>query len=294
MELSTLNLFELKKIAESAAVDAGKMIISKSNSFAGIKTKDVGSSRASEVLTEVDILSQEMILVALEESILKYDLGILAEEGKDDRSRLVKDFFWSVDPLDGTLPFINHNPGFAVSIALVSRKGRPVIGVVYDPSRDTLYSAIKGEGLYKNRMSWELNNNSKSFTWAYDSSFKDSSCYNSTSIMVRELADEYGCKSLHVIDNCGAVLNAISVLESKRGCYFKYPKIKSGGGSIWDYSATTCICVEAGLIVTDIKGNDLALNNSHSTFFNRDGVVFADSKRTAEVIIKSYSSSSSS
>ncbi|MEZ4955040.1 MAG: inositol monophosphatase family protein [Saprospiraceae bacterium] len=44
--------------------------------------------------------------------------------------------------MDGTLAFINKHPGFSVSIALIANDGTPHIGVVYDPSTDTLYQAI--------------------------------------------------------------------------------------------------------------------------------------------------------
>ena len=54
----------------------------------------------------------------------KYDFGILTEETPDNGSRLVKDYFWCVDPLDGTLPFTEGTPGYSVSIALVSKSGR--------------------------------------------------------------------------------------------------------------------------------------------------------------------------
>ena len=71
---------------------------------------------------------------------------LLSEETNDDGSRFKEDFFWCIDPMDGTLPFINKQPGFSVSIALVAKDGTPNLGIVYDPSTDTLYHAIKGKG----------------------------------------------------------------------------------------------------------------------------------------------------
>ena len=54
--------------------------------------------------------------------------------------RLELNYFWCIDPLDGTLPFIEGKVGYAVSIGLVSRDGTPLIGVVCDPYHQTLSS----------------------------------------------------------------------------------------------------------------------------------------------------------
>ncbi len=56
---------------------------------------------------------------------------------------------WCVDPIDGTKEFINKNGEFTINIALV-HKDTPVLGVVYAPALDLLYSAKKGEGVFKN------------------------------------------------------------------------------------------------------------------------------------------------
>ncbi|MHA1200858.1 MAG: 3'(2'),5'-bisphosphate nucleotidase CysQ, partial [Candidatus Heimdallarchaeaceae archaeon] len=63
--------------------------------------------------------------------------------------RLDKDKVWIVDPIDGTREFVESIPEYAISVALVE-KGQPVIGVVLNPLKDELYSAIKGEGAYLN------------------------------------------------------------------------------------------------------------------------------------------------
>ena len=99
-------------------------------------------------MTEVDFKSQQIILELIEPTLEKYDLALLSEEKEDDHSRFQKDYFWAIDPLDGTLPFIENMDGFAVSIALVSKAGIPIIGAVFDPTNSTLYHAIKGCGAF--------------------------------------------------------------------------------------------------------------------------------------------------
>ncbi len=71
--------------------------------------------------------------------------GWLSEEDKDNLERLTVSRVWVVDPIDGTKEFIEGIPQFAVSIGLVV-EGRPVLGVVYNPVKEKLFRASKGEG----------------------------------------------------------------------------------------------------------------------------------------------------
>ncbi|MDF3128359.1 inositol monophosphatase family protein [Kiritimatiellaeota bacterium B1221] len=80
-------------------------------------------SLASAVVSELDREAQDLILTELEESVGRFDLGILAEESEDSQDRFEKEYFWCIDPLDGTLPFLEGKTGYAVSIALLSREG---------------------------------------------------------------------------------------------------------------------------------------------------------------------------
>ncbi len=77
------------------------------------------------------------------------DYGWLSEETRDDLDRLKKKRVWIVDPIDGTKEFISGIPEYTVSVALVE-EGAPVLGVVYNPSRDELFTAVKGSGAWLN------------------------------------------------------------------------------------------------------------------------------------------------
>ena len=63
---------------------------------------------------------------------------------------------WVCDPVDGTVMYARHIPVAVFSLALVV-DGEPILGVVYDPFLDTMYSAIKGEGAYKNNKKMKVN-----------------------------------------------------------------------------------------------------------------------------------------
>jgi len=156
MQLSSDDLTLLSQQAISAAKQAGALITRHAEQPILIQKKKGGDQPASQMVTEVDHLSQALILEILASTCVTYDLALLTEERTDDKQRLEKDYFWCIDPLDGTLPFIESIPGYAVSIALVSRSGRPQISVVYDPVKQTLYSAVRGQGAYRNSQSWAL------------------------------------------------------------------------------------------------------------------------------------------
>src|SRR5262249_17965162 len=84
-----------------------------------------------------DRILHEMLLGA------RPEYGWLSEETRDSPERLGRERLWVVDPIDGTNSFVLGIPEFAVSIGLVDR-GRPVIGVVYNPATDELYHAVAG------------------------------------------------------------------------------------------------------------------------------------------------------
>ncbi len=75
--------------------------------------------------------------------------GWLSEESPDDLVRLQRARVWVVDPIDGTKAFINGEPEFCISVALIEH-GRAIVAAVFNPSVDELYTAIRGGGLYLN------------------------------------------------------------------------------------------------------------------------------------------------
>lgn len=101
---------------------------------------------ASDIVTEADLASQELILTALMQRFPAY--GILAEETGGDRPS-ANGSVWIVDPLDGTTNFAHRLPAFAVSIALWI-DGRPELGVVQDVTRQRSYWAVAGHGAWQN------------------------------------------------------------------------------------------------------------------------------------------------
>ena len=81
---------------------------------------------------------------------LSVNFPILSEEGKEIpyEDRRHWEYFWLVDPLDGTKEFVKKNDEFTVNIALI-HKDTPVLGVVYAPALDVCYWAKQDEGAFK-------------------------------------------------------------------------------------------------------------------------------------------------
>jgi myo-inositol-1(or 4)-monophosphatase len=291
MNIGASDLKELCALAIEAAVQSGDYIQTMVGKHQGARRKDVGDSLASRVVTEVDVESQRRILGVLGKSIDAYDLGFLTEESADDLSRLQKDYFWCVDPLDGTLPFVEGRPGYAVSIALVSREGEPLIGVVRDPASGVTFHAFRGGGVFKDsvKISGQASEGRQGeLVWIMDRSMKESELYSALADAMKTLAETRGHSGLSIVDYAGAALNATWVLLKPAAVYFKFPKPSKGGGSVWDFAATSCLFREWGAPSTDIFGDPLKLNQSKTTFMNEHGVVYASRPDLAESVRSIY------
>ncbi|WP_269523791.1 3'(2'),5'-bisphosphate nucleotidase CysQ family protein [Coraliomargarita parva] len=277
MQLSPVELSALADLACEAAHSAGALILESAAGGFTVQRKDGGDSLASQLVTEVDERSQERILQVLAPSFEAHDLALLTEERTDDGSRFEKDYYWCIDPLDGTLPFTRGIPGYAVAIALVSQNGRAEVGVVYDPVHGRLYRAVRGQGLAVDGLPWSRDSysNSGELLKVYcDCGFADSADRESRSRAMEAMARRFGYRGVELRIGGGAVSNVCRVLEDGPAVYYKLPKSVSGGGSIWDYAATSCIYAEAGAYATDFNGKPLPLNQAGTTFMNRCGVCF--------------------
>jgi fructose-1,6-bisphosphatase/inositol monophosphatase family enzyme len=186
--------------------------------------------------------------------------------------------------LDGTLPFTRKEPGYSVSIALVSRDGSPQIGVVYDPVDDILWQATKGLGVKRNDRPWKMQPRGEELVFTYDRSFEDHPNRLRVLQELEKYAGSVGLQGVVATQYGGAVINACHALESTPGCHFKFAKPEEGGGSIWDYAATACLFEQAGAFVSDVHGEPLDLNRPDSTFMNHRGAVYATDRLLAAKI----------
>ncbi|WP_228200550.1 3'(2'),5'-bisphosphate nucleotidase CysQ [Arcobacter peruensis] len=153
MQFKDINIEDIKNIA----VKAGDLIMEIYNKDFQIDYKDDKSP-----LTEADTKSNELICNKLQE--LYPDIPLMSEENKQTDYEIRKDweYYFCIDPIDGTKEFIKKNGEFTVNIALI-HKNTPVLGVVYAPALNDMYHAKQNEGAFKNNQPLPLqtNNNPK-------------------------------------------------------------------------------------------------------------------------------------
>lgn len=288
MTLNQATLIQLADLAAEAALCAGDYIRASSQQECEVMHKEGGDSLASQVVTAVDEKAQALILEVLDPSFAEYDLALLTEESADDGSRMEKDYFWCIDPLDGTLPFTQGIPGYGVSIALVRRDGEPVIGVIVDPVTERLYRAVRGAGIQMNGVPWtapQAPEQAEQLRFCCDCTFASDPDRERVSAAMQGFAREQGYAEALIHIGGGAVLNACYVLEHPPAIYFKRPKPRLGGGAYWDFAATACLFAEAGAHVSDFSGKRLELNRPRGTFMNHCGVCYSTDPEIALELI---------
>ena len=133
------DLKEFLKIAVESAQRAGRLIRDNRGTLA---FGDIAVKQAFDFVTRVDSESEALILSAIGKRFP--DHHFLAEESLHEVE--TDDFRWIIDPLDGTTNYIHGFPFSAVSIAL-QYKREIIIGVIYDPFRNELFTAVKGSGV---------------------------------------------------------------------------------------------------------------------------------------------------
>ena len=149
--MGSIDMQKLEQIAKSA----GEAVMEIYDTDFEVEFKDDKSP-----LTLADTRANEIICKSLQE--LYPDIPLLSEENKsipyEERKYWVR--YWCIDPIDGTKEFIKKNGEFTINIALIEN-GKPIAGVVYAPAIETIYSAKKGEGAYRNGVKLPIETNDR-------------------------------------------------------------------------------------------------------------------------------------
>ena len=138
-------MFSLEKAMQEMQAVARKVGAMQRENLGRLDLEMDRKTTSIDLVTEIDRRSDDMIVGYLRQQYRGH--AILAEEsgasGQDSEYR------WVIDPVDGTTNYAQGLPIFAVSIALEHR-GEKVLGIVYEPVTDEMFSAIKGQGSYRN------------------------------------------------------------------------------------------------------------------------------------------------
>jgi myo-inositol-1(or 4)-monophosphatase len=210
--------------------------------------KDFGHSEFDykadgSVITPADIAMQDRLKNELNHHWPMYE--VLGEEMTDDEQQAVIDSgagYWCIDPLDGTSNYAAGLPFFAVSIALIVDKQQQ-LGLIYDPVRDEMFSAIKGQGAFLNDQ--VIDHSQLRFT-------EDKAIV--AEIDLKRLPEKLAVK-----------LVTESIFASQRNigssamdwCWMsagRFDIYLNGGQKLWDYAAGSLIFSEAG-------GHSISLDN---------------------------------
>ena len=205
----------------------------------------VSIKNANELVTQADARCQKIIIDRIKESYS--DHGFIAEEG--DRGKMFKQpprgrepFWWVIDPIDGTNNFAHGMLLFGVSIG-VCFEGEPVVGVIFEPATDSMFTAVKdGQAQVNGKPIQAGDAGIDKFTSVgLDSHFDDGVPAWTCELMQRSRFRNLGTTALQLVYTAkGGMVATIA----------NTPKL-------WDIAAGTLIAEAAGAVVTDWRGGSI-------------------------------------
>jgi myo-inositol-1(or 4)-monophosphatase len=229
-------------IAVRAARRAGAII---NRAARDVDVLPVTRKRHNDFVTEVDKSAEQAIIDILHRAYP--DHAILAEEsGATAGTAGESEYTWIIDPLDGTTNFIHGFPQYAVSIGL-KHKGVLAQGVVYDPTKNELFTATRGRGAYLNerriRVSKRTQLNETLIGTGFP--FRDFADLDEYLPMFREIT----ARTAGIRRAGAAALDIAYVAAGRLDGFWEM------GLSPWDMAAGALLVQEAGGLVGDFHGD---------------------------------------
>ncbi len=216
---------------------------------------------AIDIVTEMDTKAENLIIKTLKNTFP--DHGILTEESQEQKTN--SEYRWIIDPLDGTTNYSHGFPVFCVSIAL-EKNGEIILGVVYNPMLNELFTAEKGKGAYLNNKKIkvsdikELTKSLLATGFPYDvRTSEQNNIANFARFAVKAQA----------IRRAGSAALDMCYVACGRFDGFWELKLKP-----WDTAAAMLIINEAGGMVTDFKGNPFSFYSGETLASN--GLIHAE------------------
>ncbi|HZL36741.1 MAG TPA: inositol monophosphatase [Tepidisphaeraceae bacterium] len=243
-----MSLTQDLQYAIELARGAGKIVLSHFGKVERLTKTHVAAN--AEAVTEADRASQRYIVAGLRRRFA--DDGIIGEESETGSSITfdVRDpagRVWVIDPIDGTNNFISGLGNFAVCIGLLEA-GRPVLGVVFDVTRDLMYSAAAGEGAW-------LGNRA---IHAPATPLSDSSMLMLTSNVLDKQgrAPQWMWHFISQTDWKVRMLGSAALEAIHVAAGIAHGAI-TVNGKLWDCAAPAAVVLEAGGIITDLQGQPI-------------------------------------
>ena len=226
----------LLDLATRFAQEAGALALRMREGVATLAPK----SSPTDVVTEADQAVERLLVDAIRSA--RPDDGLLGEEGASDPG--TSGLRWVVDPIDGTVNYLYGIPQWAVSIGVEDADGA-VVGVVFDPAKDELWQAVRGQGSTLNGTPLRCTSvTSLGQTLVATGFGYDERRRAAQAVIVKDLLP-----IVRDIRRAGAgSLDLCAVAAGRVDAYYEQ------GLSPWDLSAGTLIAREAGARVEGLKG----------------------------------------
>jgi myo-inositol-1(or 4)-monophosphatase len=246
-------------IAVKAARLAGKIITQASNN---LDVLTVQHKSLNDLVSEVDRAAEEAIIDTLTRAFP--DHSILAEEsGATGQS----EYQWVIDPLDGTTNFLHGFPQYAVSIGLL-HLGIPTQAVIFDPTRNDLYTASRGRGAFLNDRRLRVSKRDRLIDGLIGTGFP---------FRMFEHADAYSAMLKDMMQKCAGVRRpGAASLDLAAVAAGRFDGFWEVGLAPWDMAAGILMITEAGGLVGDFEGND--------TYMARGQIIAANPKLFSQII----------
>ncbi len=242
MKLSSANINVMLKACRKAA----KTLI---RDFGEIEKLQVSLKGPGDFVTASDIKVEKILIDELGKARPNY--SILSEEIGEIKND--EEFKWIIDPIDGTANFLHGIPHFGISIGL--EKNREIIcGMIFDPIKDEIFAAEKGNGSYLNNQRMRVSARSKLenciiFTGGPKRESK-------TRDLAIEEYNKFSSKVLIPIRKMGSAALDMAYVAAGRCDGFWQRNL-----NYWDIAAGIIIVKEAGGFVTDFKGENEYVQN---------------------------------
>jgi myo-inositol-1(or 4)-monophosphatase len=251
-------------IAESIAREAGALL--RDFYHRGVRTEYKGDV---DLVTEADRASEALIVRRLHEALPTH--GVYGEEGA--RSGLDAEYRWYIDPLDGTTNFAHGFPAFCVVLGCERRAkglgpkedGEMVAGVIYDPLRDEMFSAARGEGARLNGESIHVSTAKLLQESLIATGFPSHKRHRSPNV---HFYQEFTLRSHGVRRAGSAALDLAYVACGRLDGYWEFQL------NPWDTSAGYLLVEEAGGAVTHFDGSPFTLDSVETLATN--GLIAAE------------------
>jgi 3'(2'), 5'-bisphosphate nucleotidase len=252
ISLENINVDEVVQIARKA----GERVLEIYNSSFQVEYKNDGTP-----VTQADLEANKIITSSLKQ--LYPEIPIISEESEEIPFEVRKnwEFFWLIDPIDGTKEFVKKSGEFTINIALIE-KDTPVIGVIYAPVLKKMYSAKKEHGAFLNGEKLPLAKTERPFRVVSTKSHKN----RETEKFLDNLKKEQ--PNLEII-GIGSSLKFCLIAEGSADLYPRFSNIME-----WDTGAGDCIVREVGKSVLDFKNSKPLIYNKenlHNPFFIAKG-----------------------